>query len=221
MSMKTASYEIIRNSTRPRSLGRAAARMRMLRNQERRIEGLAYQDLGALLCDLRLEQDFVARAMEFIVLTACRMSEACQAEWSEFDFQAHVWTIPAQRSKSCREHRIPLSDEAIAVLEQVRGVDPTWVFPGVANARAGNPALQRMLKRLGHPVSAIRASRTTFRNWATERRQHAKEVVALCLGHAWEPEVPRLPARLHERFDACRALMADWGQWCVAAQPGA
>lgn len=221
MGMNTGSYEDTRRGTRRRNPGRGAARVRVPARPAMRINGLSYRDVAALLRDLRREEGVEARAMEFIVLTACLVSEACLAVWSEFDLHARVWTIPAERSKSGRAHRIPLSDEAIAVLEQVRGCDPTWVFPGAAQARAGYPAFRGLLERLGYPAFAMRASRTTFRKWATKRPQHAEVAVALCLGHAWEPMLPLIAARVPDRFDACRTLMADWGQWCATAQHGA
>jgi integrase len=189
--------------------------MRMSARLAMRANGLSYQEIGALLRDLRLEQGVVARALEFIMLTACLMSEASQAVWSEFDFQARVWTIPAERSKSGRAHRIPLSDQALVLLEQVRGCDPTWVFPGVGNARAGYPAPRGLLERLGYPAFATRASRTTFRNWAGERPQYSGAVVALCLGHYVEPAVPLIATRHPDRVEACRALMGDWARWCA------
>lgn len=215
MSMKTGSHEIARNRARPRSPGRGALRLRQSAPPAKRMEGLSYQEVSALLRDIRLEQGVVARAVEFIVLTACHVSEACPAVWSEFDFQARVWTIAAQRSKSRRVHRIPLSDEAIAVLEQVWGCDPTWVFPGTGNAKFDYPALRRLLQRLGYPAFAMRASRTTFRSWAAEQPQHCEDAVALCLGHAWEPKERLIAARLPDR---CHALMEDWGRWCEAGQ---
>lgn len=215
MGMKAGSYGAAGNGVRPRNAGRVDARFPLSSRLAIRGHGLSSQSMGALLRDLRREQGVVARALEFIVLTACLVSEACQAVWPEFDFEARVWTIPAERSKNGRAHRIPLSDEAIAILEQVRPCDPTWVFPGTGNARAGYPALRSVLERLGYPAFAMRASRTTFRNWAAERPQHSEAAVALCLGHAWESTVPPIATQHPERFDACRFLMADWARWCV------
>lgn len=215
MDVKPGSYGAAGNGARPRNARRVDIRFPLSSRLAVRGNGLSYEDVRALLRDLRMEQGVVARALEFIVLTACLMSEASQAVWSEFDFQACVWTIPVDRSKSGWAHRIPLSDQAIAVLEQVRGCDPTWVFPGVGSARTGYPVLRGVLERLGYPAFAMRASRTTFRNWAAKRPQHSAVAAALCLGHYVERELPPTATRRPDRFDVCRILMADWAQWCT------
>lgn len=179
-----------------------------------RVEALSYREIGALLRDLRLEQGAAARALQFIVLTACRVSEAGQAVWSEFDFEARVWTIPAERSKSGLAHRIPLSDEAIAILEQVRQWDPTWVFPDLGSARTGYKALRRVLERIGRPTFAMRTSRMTFRTWAAERPQHSRAAVALCLGHARGQSETPAAIQCADPFEGGRLLMGDWARWC-------
>lgn len=203
------------NSVRARKLARANRRLRMPTRLATRVEGLSYQEIGALLRDLRLEQGVAARALEFIVLTACRVSEAGQAEWSALDFEARVWTISAERSKSGQAHRIHLSDEAIAILEQVRQCDPTRVFPDLGSERTGYKALRRVLERIGHPTFAMRASRMTFWIWAAERPQHSRPAVALCLGHSRERSETRAAIRCADLFEGARLLMADWGQWCT------
>lgn len=221
MGIKTGSYEVARNGARPRTRGRYAAYARSSPMATMQANGLPYQEVGAFLRDLRQEQGIAARAMEFIVLSACRVSEAGEAAWSEFDFQARVWTIPAERSKSGKTHRIPLSDEAIALLDQVRGCDPEWVLPGLGKDEAGDLALRRVVERLGRPAAALRGARTALRNWMEKRTQHSEAALALCLGHRADQTGSGIATFRPEHFDDCRSLMADWARWCATVQTGA
>lgn len=221
MAMRNDSGGVERNRARPRKPGRYAARLRTTTPPTQRPNDLPYQEMGAFVRGLRLEHGTVARALEFIVLTVCRIEEACHAAWHEFDLTARIWTLPAGRTKSGTAHRIALSDDAIAVLEQVRGLDATWVFPGIGMERARHLAFRGVLERLGRPASAVRGGRAAFRDWALERTPYAetKTSVALCLGHAVEGEVSSAVYRHPDRFDGCRTLMAQWAQWCATVQP--
>lgn len=222
MELKTEGNGTARNRARPRTPKRAATPTRVSPRLAMRAKGLPYHDIAALLRELGLAQGVAERALEFIVLTACRVGEACHAVWSEFDFLERVWTIPVERSKSGRVHRIPLSDEAVAALERVRGCDPIWVFPGVGNERAGYPTLRRALDRLGYPVAAMLAARAAFRDWARDRPHYPESAVALCLGHEVRQTEPLLAAAQRcDDVETSRILMADWARWCATAQPGA
>ncbi|WP_181391087.1 tyrosine-type recombinase/integrase [Achromobacter pulmonis] len=201
---------------------RYAALRRLRIRPTLRANDLPYQEIGAFVLGLRQEQDIAARALEFMVLTVCRLEEACQAAWREFDFEARVWTIPAERSKSGKVHRVPLGDAAIAVLEQVRGCDPTWVFPGIGKERGRHLAFKKLLDRLEWPATALHGVRTAFRDWALARTQYleTRATVARCLGHKTaEQEAPITRYAHPDRFEECRALMADWARWCATVRP--
>lgn len=223
MVIRTGSDGATDNGAYLRKSGRRAARLRLRIRPTLRANDLPYQEIGAFMRDLRQEQGVIARALEFIVLTVCRLEEACQAGWRELDFQARVWAIPAERSKSGKVHFIALSDEAIAVLEQVRGCDPTWVFPGIGKEKVRHLAFKKLLDRLEWPVTALYGARTAFRDWAQARTQYleTKATVARCLGHETaEQRVPLVASYPRpDRFDDCRTLMANWARWCGTVPP--
>jgi integrase len=207
-----------RGDARPRKTGQYAARRLLQSRQKVREAELPYGDIGELLQGLRRDQDISARAMEFCMLTVCRLGEACDAAWDEFDFEARIWTIPAARSRSGKAHRVPLSDGAIAALEKVRGRDPTKVFPGLVRRAGHHRAFRRVLERLGWRAGVARDGRAAFQAWA-KRTQRAPETVGLCLGH---DVVLQHEAALHpyaERFERCRLLMQEWSLWCDGVRP--
>ncbi|WP_406625395.1 tyrosine-type recombinase/integrase [Acidovorax sp. SDU_ACID1] len=201
---------------------RYAALRRLRIRPTLRANDLPYQEIGAFVLGVRQEQGVVARVLEFMVLTVSRLEEACQAAWCEFDFQARVWTIPAERFKSGKVHHVPLGDAAIAVLEQVRGCDPTWVFPGIGKERGRHLAFKKLLDRLEWPVTALYGARTAFRDWAQARTQYleTRAAVARCLGHKTAGQEAPIANYAHpDRFEDCRALMEDWARWCATVRP--
>jgi integrase len=113
----------------------------------------------------------VADALRLQLLTATRPSDATAAEWSEFDFENRVWTIPAERMKMGREHRVPLSDAAMEVLERRRAATPDsrFVFPGAKpDQPIGRQSLLKLIKRLGVDATAHGTARSSCREWAAE-----------------------------------------------------
>jgi integrase len=220
MAMKTG-WDGAGRGSRGGKAGRYAA-LRALRLSRPLEPDLKYGEVGAFLQDLRQEPDMGARALAFMFLTVCRVEEASWATWDEFDFEARVWTIPAERTPGRKARRVPLSDETLEVLDKVHGYDPARVFPGIARRAGSHLAFRGLLKRLGLPVTAVRSARAAFRTWAEEWAQQPRTIVGLCLGHeVVDPASGALPYRRLDRFDRCRALMADWARWCNTVQPGA
>ena len=115
-----------------------------------------WRDVPAFMARLRGEQGVAARALEFIVLNGPRMSEAVGAKWDEVDFKARTWTVPAERIKMRKAHVVPLSNRSLAILEEMRGGHPTWVFPGRFNkSPISDNAVLLLLHRLaGDEVTA-------------------------------------------------------------------
>jgi integrase len=161
-----------------------------------------------------------AKALEFTILTAARTGETVHATWAEMDLEARVWVVPANRMKSRRPHRVPLTEPALAVLEAVKppgGYRPTsWVFPSLW--RRGKPlstaAMERMLQDLGYGERAtVHGFRSTFRDWAGDCTNFAKETIEAALAHVVGDETERA----YRRGDALlkrRKLMEAWaGFW--------
>jgi len=216
MAKKTGRGGVMQNSAHPGSVRRYVVRRVSPPTPRRRELDLPQQRVGALMQGLRGEQDTSARALEFIILTVCRLAEACHATWEEFDLAAGVWTIPAERSRSGKARHVALSDAAIAVLEQLRGCDPTAVFPGLAR-RGDTLAFLRVLERLGWPATTARAGRAAFQAWA-EAARYPRDGVRFCLGFGLIP-APRAAYLHSDQFEGCRALMAEWAAWCATVQP--
>ena len=163
-----------------------------------------------------LGESIMELALQFLILTAARSGEVRSARWSEIDLDAAVWTIPAERTKTKEEYRIPLTDEALAVLKQARGLDGDLVFPGQRQGRPlSDMSLITVLKRLNVPVT-VHGFRSTFRDWASERTNVPREIAEMCLAHTVGNAVERAYAR-SDLFEKRRKLMDQWARFCLSA----
>jgi integrase len=166
-----------------------------------------------------------ARALEFAILTAARTDEVLGAPWGEIDLDTRVWTIPAERMKAGREHRVPLAAAALAVLESVRPLAlmrdgapdaAAPVFPGPRRALGmSNMTMLMLLRRMKRDDLTVHGFRSTFRDWAAERTVYPREVVEMALAHAIESKV-EAAYRRGDLFEKRRKLMEAWAQFCEA-----
>ena len=180
---------------------------------------LPYAEIGAFMAALCRRDGAAARALEFVILTAARTGEALGARWSEIDLRTKVWSVPARRMKTRKEHRVPLSDAAVALLEQMREVEESdFIFPGI---KSGQPlskaAMLATLARMGHSGITAHGFRSTFRDWAAEKAklEGAREAAEAALAHVVKDKTERAYAR-SDLFEKRRALMAMWAQFCDA-----
>jgi integrase len=180
---------------------------------------LPYTEIGAFMASLR-ERDAVAgRALEFAILTGARTGEVLGARCDEFDLAAKVWMVPADRMKSGREHRVPLSLAALAVMERMRQQRQNeYVFPGDRRDQLSNMAFFMLLRRMKRGDLTAHGFRATFKTWATERGQFPREVVEAALAHVVGDKVEAAYQR-GDLFDKRRRLMDAWAQFC-AKVPG-
>jgi integrase len=180
---------------------------------------LPHMQVGAFYRLLEAEQEVAARALQFSILTACRIGEAISAKWDEFDFDLEVWTIPKERTKANKFHRVPLVAETLSIIERLKGLNSVWVFPG---AKDGQPvpemAAQNVLKRVQRENIAVHDFRSTFSAWAAKQTQYPKEMVELALAHS-AGSAAEGHYRQSDSFEQRRALMKDWADWCGVAQP--
>jgi len=156
--------------------------------------------------------------LRFAILTAARTGEVIGARWSEID--ARVWTIPAERMKGGRPHRIPLADEALAVLERLKPLrtEGGYVFPGAAkDAPLSNMALAMTLRKLGRGDLTVHGFRSTFRDWAADRTGYENHVVEMALAHTVGGVEGAY--RRGDLFERRRRLMADWATHCLTEPP--
>jgi integrase len=181
---------------------------------------LPYDEICAFMADLRMREAVAARALEFAVLTAARTNEVLGAKWDEIGIKAAIWTIPASRMKGKREHRVPLSDAALVVLERMQAVrDGNFVFPGAKHGRPlSNMAMLVLLRRMGRGDLTAHGFRSTFRDWAAERTNFPSEVVEMALAHAISSKT-EAAYRRGDLFDRRRRVMAEWAKFCSTPHP--
>lgn len=174
---------------------------------------LDYKQAGQFMIQLRTRPGIAARALEFIVLTACRSGEARLAVWDEIDFTNATWSIPAERTKTKKEHVIPLTRQAIKLLENLpRFEGCPYLFVATRGGPLSDMSISAVLKRM--KVDAVpHGFRATFRTWAAEQTNFAREVAEQALGHA----IPSAVERAYRRGDLLekrRLLMEAWSVYC-------
>lgn len=179
---------------------------------------LAIDDMHGFMQRLRGAEGMGARALEFAILTAARSGEVRGATWAEMDLQAGVWTVPAERMKSGREHRAPLSEPALELLHALprfEGVD--YVFPGATAAPLSDMTLTAVLRRLKVEATA-HGFRSTFRDWAAERTNTPNEVAEMALAHAVGDKT-EAAYRRGDLFEKRSELMTMWAKFVVTEPP--
>ena len=171
---------------------------------------LRFDEIAAFMTELRKGDGVATSALEFVILTAARTGEVLGAAWSEIDLRARTWTIPAYRMKGYREHRVPLSSDAIKVLERMQALrSGDFVFSGHRqNKPLSNMALLMVLRRMGRGDLTTHGFRSSFRTWAAERTAFPREVVEAALAHVIGDKVEAAYQR-GDLFDKRRRLMAD------------
>jgi len=180
---------------------------------------LPYAELTAFMKELRTNEGTAAAALEFLILAAGRTGEVIGARWLEIDFKSRVWTVPSERMKRGREHRVPLSRPTLVVLERMRGQDVDFVFPSLkAGKPLSNMALLALLGRMGRGDVTAHGFRSTFRDWAAERTNFPREVAEAALAHAIDDKV-EAAYRRGDLFEKRRHLMDAWAEFC--AKPAA
>jgi integrase len=182
---------------------------------------LPFGEMGAFMARLREQGGMSALALEFLILTAARTGEVQLAKWGEFDLDAGVWTVPADRMKANKEHRVPLSGPALDLLKGLyqhrRG---EYVFPRAKpNKPLSNMALLKLLERMGRADLTVHGFRSTFRDWAAERTHFPREVAEQALAHSL-PDKVEAAYRRGDLFHKRRKLMEAWAAFCGTAATG-
>ena len=176
---------------------------------------LPYDDLPAFMASLRTQTGNAARALEFCILTASRTGETIGARWDEIDVQAKLWTIPPARMKARREHRVPLPQQAMAILRQMQAhAEAEFVFPGdKPNRPLSSMALLMLLRRMKRDDLTVHGFRSTFRDWAAERTMFPSEVAEMALAHTLSDKV-EAAYRRGDLFDKRKLLAETWANFC-------
>jgi integrase len=179
---------------------------------------LRYVEIGAFMGELRCQDGVSARALEFAILTAARTGEVLGALWDEIDLAEKLWTIPPSRMKEGGEHRVPLPQRALDVLEEMRIVrQGDLVFPGRRRGRPpSHEAMLRVLARMKRADLTAHGFRSTFRDWAAECTNFPREVCEMALAHAVGNRA-EAAYRRGDLFQKRQQLMDAWARFATAA----
>jgi integrase len=179
---------------------------------------LAYSDVPAFMVALRAWLGTSARALEFLILTASRSGEVLLAKWEEVDMEAKIWTVPAERMKAGREHRVPLSATSFDLITRMHNQRVNdFIFPGMKKDRPLSVMSMAMLmRRMEYSAFTVHGFRSAFRDWAGDSTTFPREVAEAALAHTVGDETERA----YRRSDALakrRKLMDAWERYLGAA----
>jgi integrase len=177
-------------------------------------KALPYADMPAFMQKLRERDSVSARALEFTILSATRTNESIGARWSEIDLKNKTWTIPGERMKSKRPHRVPLSDRAVTILRELPR-EGEFVFPGAKpNKPLSNMAMLEMVRGTIGNGYTTHGFRSSFRDWCKEQTNFPREIAELALAHVVADKSEAAYSR-GDALDKRRQLMAAWARYCA------
>lgn len=202
------------------------ARTRLSRGKH---PALPYDEIHSFITDLQSRDAVAALALEFTILTAARSGETIGATWDEVDLQKVIWTIPAERMKAAKEHRVPLCSRAIEILHITKSSDSDHLFTGNKGGELSNMAMAMLLRRMHEAkiktgqkgyidlrqnrVATVHGFRSGFRDWAAESTGFAHEVCEMALAHAIANQ-SEAAYRRGDLFEKRRKLMDAWAAYC-------
>jgi integrase len=178
---------------------------------------LPWQEVGAFMTELREKKGIAPRALEFAILTAARSSEVRGMTWPELDLDAAIWTVPEDRIKAGRQHKVPLSKPAIKLLKALPRMEGTYlVFPAPRGGMLSDVALLAVVKRMGAEC-VPHGFRSTFKDWARSCTAYPDEVSELALAHVNSDSTRAAYAR-DELLPKRKKMMEDWAKFCETQQ---
>jgi len=188
------------------------------RGKMRRVKhhaALPYAEIPAFVAALTGREAVAARALEFAILTAARTSEVLGAAWSEVDFDARIWTVPAERMKAGREHRVPLADRAVEIVRSmIASKHNEYIFHGDHRASLSNMSLLMLLRRMGRRDVTAHGFRSSFRDWVEEQTDTPRAVAEMALAHTIG-SVVEAAYRRGDLLEKRKTLMDQWGFYCT------
>lgn len=189
---------------------------------------MPHSEVPAFVAELSINDSVSALALRFLILTATRTSEVLQAQWQEIDLESAVWIIPAKRMKARREHRIPLSGAATAILEALPSINGTpYLFPGARHGLPlSNMALLQLMRGMGYGVDSNRGDyvphgfRSSFRDWSGKVSSFPRDVAEMALAHIIDNKV-EAACRRGDLFAKRRKMMQEWADYLGKLKAGA
>jgi integrase len=176
---------------------------------------MPYENVSAFVSQLRGREATAALALEFCILTAARSGEVFGAQWSEVDLDKRIWTVPANRMKAGRVHRVPLPARAVSILKQLAKLKAgDFVFPGqVRDKPLSNMAMEMMLRRMEIEGATVHGFRSSFRDWAGNVTGFPREVIETALAHVIGDKAEQAYRR-GDALEKRRKLMEAWAAYC-------
>lgn len=180
---------------------------------------MPYSDVPSFLGEIRKLEAVSARALEFLILTAARSGEVREAKWEEIDFETQIWTVPAERMKAGIVHRVPLTEQAMQILNSLQSLQVSeYVFPGQKLGKPlSNMAYAMLLRRLKLDHYTVHGFRSAFRDWAGDETAFTREIAEQSLAHQIGNEVERAYRR-GDALEKRRALMGAWSTYCTSVE---
>jgi integrase len=178
---------------------------------------LPYAQMSQFMAGLREHKGMVHRALEFLILTAARTGEVIGAKWSEVDLGERTWTIPGDRMKNHKEHRVPLSDAALAILRSMQGNGSDFVFAGQNGGPLARQGFVKAMKQ--YDGLTVHGFRSSFRDWAAETTAYPSELAEIALSHTVGSKV-EAAYRRSDLMERRRHMMDAWAQYCDAPAVG-
>jgi integrase len=177
-----------------------------------------YPQVPAFMAELTRREAVAARALEFVVLTAARSGEVLGATWEEIDLVGAIWTVPGARMKGGREHRVPLTPRALAVLEEMQPLNTANrsdapLFPAARGGHLSGMAMAMLMRRMNVDAT-VHGFRSSFRDWAAEQTGFAHDVCEMALAHTIANKV-EAAYRRGDLFGKRRKLMEAWAAYCA------
>lgn len=181
---------------------------------------MPYEEVAAFMAELQGYTSISSKGLQFLILTATRTSEVLRSEWSEVDLDNETWTIPPDRMKARREHRVPLPRQAVTLLSELPRVKGNpYVFPGARYGRPlSNMAMLQLMRGMGYGLDGDRGDyvphgfRSSFRDWAGEVTSYPRDVAEMALAHTIENKV-EAAYRRGDLFEKRRAMMQEWADY--------
>lgn len=180
-------------------------------------KAMGWQDIPAFYEDLSTRKAMAAKALMFTCLTGSRTGEALGLRWEEVDFEERLWTCPSERMKTGEVHRVPLTDEVLAIIEPLKEMRSDYVFEGQKRHKPlSNMSMLMLLRRMNIEGVTVHGFRSTFRDWASEVANVPREIAEKSLAHSVGSNVERAYAR-SDLLEKRRTLMSNWSQFVVSA----
>jgi integrase len=183
-------------------------------------KALPYAEVPGFLSALTDAKGIAALALRFLVLTAARSGEVLGATWSEIDLKTKTWTIPGERMKGGKEHRVPLSEQACEILEALpRDPGNDRVFFGATKGGLSSMSMLSVIGRLGYTgKTSAHGLRSSFKDWCSEQTNYPHELAEMALAHTVGNVVERAYRR-GDQLEKRKRLMQDWAMFCYTSKP--